>query len=688
MERSNEEICEVLPIAYLLGNIFISACQFIKVSAKPFSSSQSNRKYRPEIDGLRAFAVVAVIINHFNKDILPGGYLGVDIFFVISGYVITSSLYNRPSKGLKDFISGFYERRMKRLVPALSVFVLITIFLGTLFVSSHMGTLFIVNWRSGISALFGVSNLYLYKQATDYFGTTTELNAFMHTWSLGVEEQFYLVFPFLVWISGFSRQKENGVRNLFFTLITLSLASLIGFLYLYSINQPAAYFLMPTRFWEMAAGCLIFIGFQKRASIEKFLGKLPPFLLIALIIGVMYLPMSWAAVSTFAVVVLSSVLIASLKEGTAAFELFTHKKVVYIGLISYSLYLWHWTVLAVSRWTIGVSWWSVPIQIAALLFLSHISYRYIETPFRKANLRRFISFISGIGILLGSALAVLAISNPLKDVIYLGRTQKQILSGKDLVCNSGYRIIFIGDSHAGQYADAKESYCEDLSIETLSVGGSPYPILNYTNSTSGRTVEKNRSNNKKMEDLIDTTSLPKSGKGIVVISIRAPLYFYEKIGTFRYDVTNHFDESKNSPVSRSDALIAWIQKLNYWIDSNPKTDFILLSPIPDFDDLYPQEVCSGEWFQYDKSRKCASSSSRFEQESRHKEFSDIFRQTASLHPNTYFIDGLSTICYTNQSRCETELNGKRLYLDDNHLNSDGSKEVVRRILTYLKSKQF
>ena len=83
-------------------------------------------RYRPEIDGLRAFAVVAVIINHFNKDILPGGYLGVDIFFVISGYVITSSLYGRPSKDFKDFISGFYERRFKRLVPALSVFVLMT----------------------------------------------------------------------------------------------------------------------------------------------------------------------------------------------------------------------------------------------------------------------------------------------------------------------------------------------------------------------------------------------------------------------------------------------------------------------------------------------------------------------------------------------------------------------------------
>ena len=97
----------------------------MSVNIKVNKSSIKSR-YRPEIDGLRAFAVVAVIINHFNKEILPNGYLGVDIFFVISGFVITSSLYQRPSKNFKEFISGFYERRIKRLVPALSIFVLIT----------------------------------------------------------------------------------------------------------------------------------------------------------------------------------------------------------------------------------------------------------------------------------------------------------------------------------------------------------------------------------------------------------------------------------------------------------------------------------------------------------------------------------------------------------------------------------
>ena len=654
------------------------------------SSAQTQKiakgKYRPEIDGLRAFAVVAVIINHFNKNILPGGYLGVDIFFVISGYVITSSLYGRPSKDFKDFISGFYERRIKRLVPPLSVFVVITTALAALFISPHQGTLFLANWRTGISSLFGFSNLYLYKQATDYFGASSELNAFMHTWSLGVEEQFYLIFPFLVWFSGYSKQASNGARNLFFIVTIFSVLSMASFIYLYSSNQPAAYFLMPSRFWEMAGGCLIFIGFQKRASTEQFLEQIPPTLVLALIIAVMYLPEAMAAGSTIAIVALSSILIASLKEKTSAYKLFTHKRVVYIGLISYSLYLWHWAVLAVSRWTIGISWWSVPFQIAVLFVLSDSSYRYIETPSRRSQWKRSVSLFSGIVILIGSALTVFTISNPLKGMIYLGQTPKKIKTEEDISCDPRYKVVFVGDSHAGHYEGAKMSYCNHVSIETLSVDGTPYPTINYTSSTSGRTVERNKLTNKQMESLIKTKRLPRAGDGVVVVSIRAPLYFYSSVGTYKYDTAYHFKELDGSQISRSEALAQWIQKLNQWISSNPETDFILLSPIPDFTELYPQEVCSGEWFQSNAGRKCKSFSSRLEQEERHGEFSNILRQTASYHHNSYFIEGTSLICADNHSQCETELKGKRLYSDDNHITKEGAREAVGKLLNYLESK--
>ena len=431
----------------------------------------SKSRYRPEIDGLRAFAVIAVIINHFNKEILPNGYLGVDIFFVISGFVITSSLYQRPSKNLKDFISGFYERRIKRLVPALSVFVLIMSIAICLFNPSSDTSL-----KTGLTSLFGLSNLYLFKESTDYFAQSTELNVFTHTWSLGVEEQFYILFPFLIWFSGFGRQTKNGARNLFVIVGALTIASLIAFLYLYQTNQPSAYFLMPTRFWEMASGCLLFIGFQKRKSIKLFLEKIPPIIVLAFIIGVMYLPMSLATTSTVTVVVLSLVLIASLRKGTTAYKFFTSPKVVYIGLISYSLYLWHWGVLAISRWTIGIHWWSIPFQVALMFSLANTSYRYIETPLRKGYWfgKRWKTLAVGGGVLITLSGGLIALGKSLNQVLYLGKeskptelpyagnniTRKNCMDhnefkkamaecwiNKENEAISFRRIFFVGDSH-------------------------------------------------------------------------------------------------------------------------------------------------------------------------------------------------------------------------------------------------
>ena len=472
-------------------------------SAKDSSKTKTSR-YRPEIDGLRAFAVVAVIINHFNKDILPGGYLGVDIFFVISGYVITSSLFGRSSKDFKDFISGFYERRIKRLVPALAVFVLITSIAVCLFIPDPG-----IQLGIGKRALFGFSNIALYNQSTDYFAQSTELNVFTHTWSLGVEEQFYILFPFLVWFSGFGRQTKNGARNLFLVVGALTIASLVGFLYLYPTNQPAAYFLMPYRFWEMAAGCLIFIGFQKRGSIEQLLEKVPPLLMVAMIVGVMYLPMSLAAASTIAVVALSSILIACLKRQTAVFEVFTNPKVVYIGLISYSLYLWHWGVLSISRWTIGIHWWSAPFQIALMLGLAVASYRWIETPLRKGNWlgKRWKNLTAGMGTLIISALSITLIPRtPLKDqLVSVGEEiyppQHYIKPGipqSDLYCHhpqiienafqdcltppaengKGNNIFLVGDSHATNHhwsiSNALEQTKSKFGLNTLAEYGLIY----------------------------------------------------------------------------------------------------------------------------------------------------------------------------------------------------------------------
>ena len=458
----------------------------------------SSSKYRPEIDGLRAFAVVAVIINHFNKDWLPSGYLGVDIFFVISGYVITASLAGRESKNFLDFLTGFYERRIKRLVPALVVFVLVTSVLISFFNPDPGGALEI-GWKS----LFGVSNISLYGSSTDYFAQSTELNPFTHTWSLGVEEQFYLLFPFLIWFSGFGQQTAKGARNLFFWVGALTIASLIGFIYLYRVNQPAAYFLMPPRFWEMAAGCLLFIGFQKRARIEQVLEQVPPLLVVAAMVGVMFLPVSRAVPATIGVVALSAVLIASLKKGTVAYKFFTLEKVVFIGLISYSLYLWHWTVLSISRWTIGIHWWSVPIQAALMVLLAIGSYRCVETPLRnlKWSIKRWKTLLAGAILVTLAAIFNAMLGKYIAPHLWTGgdlvpiRYKQYKGIEKDLgagICNifsettkatllsvqcgvhssEAVRTIYnIGDSHAERFAPYANLLARRNGINSINVWG-------------------------------------------------------------------------------------------------------------------------------------------------------------------------------------------------------------------------
>ena len=345
------------------------------------SSQQSNQHvarykgYRPEIDGLRAIAVLAVIANHFNKNSIPSGHLGVDIFFVISGFVITSSLSRQKHSSFRQYLLSFYTRRIKRLLPALSVFCLAIGVLICLFNPIPSDAI-----RAGIAALFGVSNIYFFNESTNYFARAAEQNPYTHTWSLGVEEQFYIFFPFLAWFTGFSCQKENGPKKLTLLISALSLVSLVSFLILCKANQPAAFFLVTSRFWELGAGCLLFLITHTNPSAKAAIQRIPPILPLLAIIALLFSVAK--AKEIIALVIATCILIGCLKPGTKVYSLLTNKRIVGIGLLSYSLYLWHWGVLAISRWTIGVHAWTIPIQIAAMAILSLASYQLIEQPLR------------------------------------------------------------------------------------------------------------------------------------------------------------------------------------------------------------------------------------------------------------------------------------------------------------------
>ena len=660
----------------------------------------AQRKYRPEIDGLRAFAVVAVIINHFNKDILPGGYLGVDIFFVISGYVITSSLSGRPSKDFKDFISGFYERRIKRLVPALSIFVLTISIAICLFDPSPGASLI-----TGLTSLFGTSNLYLLKDSTDYFAQSTALNPFTHTWSLGVEEQFYILFPFLIWFSGFGRQTKNGARNLFLAIGALTIASLIAFLYFYPTKQAAAYFLMPSRFWEMAAGCLLFIGFQKRGSVEKLIENVPPLLVMALIVGVMYLPMSLASTSTIAVVALSSVLIASLKKQTAAFKVFTNPKVVYLGLISYSLYLWHWGVLSISRWTIGIHWWSVPFQVALMLGLAVASYRWIETPLRKGNWfgRRWKTLAVGGGILVIISGGVVALGKPLKGVFYLGKkynveqydqlTTKKCPPGSkfnlkkvnDCILNStnGRSILAVGDSQTGHLLPllGKLHKINGFGVYFYQSYGIGYPSL-----IEARNTNQDQDNPRIFKTLYDEMekhfdhyfSKLRTGD-IIILSSRFELRWGRgrPIAESQKNLVFTFYGSNGQVLNKSESYEKWQSLLENLAEESKKRGvrMIIFNSLPSFPNSVKVASSGKQWFNSLNPEIANAGMSRVHLINHSRPIDETINSLRKRHSNVGLFDLFSEICPKSQKTCTPDK-----HRDQWHLSTRGSLSLYKNLL--------
>ncbi|WP_320673747.1 acyltransferase family protein [Prochlorococcus sp. MIT 1341] len=644
-------------------------------------SGQSH--YRPEIDGLRAFAVVTVIINHFNKEILPNGYLGVDIFFVISGFVITSSLYQRRSKDFKDFISGFYQRRIKRLVPALSVFVLITSIAICLF-NPTPG----ISLITGLTSLFGLSNLYLLKNATDYFAQSTEFNVFAHTWSLGVEEQFYMLFPFLIWFSGFGRQTKNGARNLFLTVVTLTIISFIGFLYLYPTSQSAAYFLMPTRFWEMAVGCLIFIGLQRRAFIEKFVEKVPPLLVLFLIVGVMYLPISFATEATITVVALSSVLIASLKEQTGAYKFFTSPKVVYIGLISYSLYLWHWGVLSISRWTIGIHWWSVPIQVALMLGMAIASYRWIETPLRKGNWfgKRWKTLVVGGGVIVTLSAGLIALGRPLKGKLFLGEMykypiEKTINKHESLISTlSNKNFSIAGNSHSDHIIPLLENLFDEKVFHLKK----SFPCETLEINQESLSFDKIQCSFYKDIDLLLETLV--KGDFLIISSRHRGIFqngWYTNRLTYMPNKLNK--ENWDNYQMQFWDQVEQIAKLA----KEKSINVIFIMPLPEFKTYTDANFCTKQWFNnlgY-SSDQCIPNTNKQTLIDRLSSYS--YKRVLIIsekYKNFVAVDFLAEFCMDEICNPIHKESKNYLYLDPNHLDPTRYLELYNSILRQLHLK--
>lgn len=334
------------------------------------------------------------MVYHLAPKVLPGGFVGVDIFFVISGYVVTASLASHKNQSLAEFILGFYARRIVRIFPALLICVLLASAIAVAFTPpvSWLGS---SNRDTAVYSIFGLSNYALVRSLDGYFSPRIEFNPFTHTWSLAVEEQFYVIAPVIVYFWLANRSKSGIKRGApLLLLIMLALISLGAAAYNTNFHPDRAFYLLPSRFWELACGVLLFQFQQEyRNLFSSRYCEIAGFALI--MFGVVFsdranFPFPWAMVSVVGSTLLIAGLTASEKSGSSLIEkLLSSSVAVYIGKISYSLYLWHWPVLVLLRWTVGLDNIFIMLAAFAAVFpIAAASFHFFEMPIRKLQLLR------------------------------------------------------------------------------------------------------------------------------------------------------------------------------------------------------------------------------------------------------------------------------------------------------------
>ena len=370
--------------------------------------SNNKSKYLPSIDSLRALAVLAVIIYHVDVNYLPGGFLGVDLFFVLSGYLISSLIIKEYRKTGSLNLYNFYIRRARRLLPA--VYFMITVGLVVMVLFNE-----VLLRKSHLDAIFGYiysSNWWYIFHKLDYFDSFGAQSPFKHLWSLAIEEQFYMIFPLLFLLINRKKKSKDGTyklnKNFLYVVLGLILVSLIAHILLFDINNISRiYFGTDTRAFSLLIGVVGAILYP----MEKLHAKVTPqqnimysvvsLVSIATLITVMIYTSeynTWLYRGGFLLVAILGliVIISSGKQHTLMSRLLSFKPVVFIGKISYSLYLWHFPVLVL---TTPVSEIGNPniifviLRVILTFVLASASYVFVETPIRKLGFKNYINVI-------------------------------------------------------------------------------------------------------------------------------------------------------------------------------------------------------------------------------------------------------------------------------------------------------
>jgi peptidoglycan/LPS O-acetylase OafA/YrhL len=469
----------------------------------------SKMNYRKDIDGLRAIAILPVIFFHAGFNLFSGGFVGVDVFFVISGFLITSIIVKEIESNKFSFYK-FYIRRFRRLFPVGFFIIFVTVVLYAFLYPEH---LFIKTVLSALAALLFVSNMYFWQQG-GYFENDLHLQPLLHTWSLSVEEQFYLIFPaILVAIFTF-----KILFNFRYVLICISIAISIALAVIYapSLESFIGFYVLPTRFYELAIGALVALFLnnkkEKNPSQRFFLREIGFVLIFGTVFG---FDSNTAFPSYNALIPVCGTALIILDSSSRGFlfKLLCSKLFVYIGLISYSLYLWHWPLLVAHKWIFGddVNIFTTFSTILMMFLFAHLSFRFIETPFRNKQYitdRQIMVFsASGFSFLILGCLALLLTGNrsiydpdgkftavyeeavepePYRDKCFDTVTSSGSLDVCTLSSNlqsSKGKILLWGDSHGSALIPAFDILAKSHNVDAVNNSGCP-PLFSIIRNAS------------------------------------------------------------------------------------------------------------------------------------------------------------------------------------------------------------
>ena len=649
----------------------------------------SDTQYRPDIDGLRAIAITAVVAFHTGLTAISGGFVGVDIFFVLSGFLITSLLIKEVDQTGRINIKEFYARRIRRLLPA-STFVILTLILFADLMLEVIGPEQLLLARSAAAAALFVSNIYFWKTSGGYFDPSSDQLPLLHTWSLSVEEQFYLFWPLLILVIVTGARKLNIAHRKMLILISILIfiVSLSISIYLSNSSPASAFYLLPSRAWELMSGAItaFILSGYKKIRCRYWVAEI---LTACGVIGIGYTLFNFDSKMAFPsyvalLPVLCTIMIivsGEISNKTLTIRALSTKPMVFIGKLSYSWYLWHWPLLAIIKIQaigqedlfrdIGVSLFS--------LFLAYITFKLVENPIRINRPWKFSNVIGTLwmgALMIGLCLTATAVflkwrnlypdtelmkkinfaekdHSPMRDVC-IKQSFDGIENAKCIFGNekSNKNIIVWGDSHADQFMPLFTSYFKNQKIAQYTFAGCP-PLPFYA-------MEAQSDCQKFSLEVASLIPKLKNSDGLI-LAARWPHYVGApviQVTQQKLSILKNTDESLDFMLS---SLTETVKQANRY-----QVPVLIIAPTPEL--TYIAYNCLAR----KAPAQCAGD--RIKNEARRLEVMKVLKSIAKENLNVRLADPINALC--NDKTCPAMENDRIIFRDGDHLTGRGAQTAL------------